>query len=401
MEETLYDNLLEDQETLAPEQEAEILEEKLVIENIDTVIKLDYKLKTCAERAELVNKIIAQTPQDRMTNRYLEILGDYIMGAISKEEKKEKLYLTDNRMITVNKRETSFEGLAEKFENGEDGIYNLMTNDKNILFSPKIEITARDIETVPGLKSLKEAMAQVEAAGKVATGKNKYLLKKQLIEMRRDQYILKNGYYAPIQPIASSRGLNKVDLNEERHVDENGNPQSTGLISFFNPDHIAAILHNYNGLKIETRGRYWDDFYYLVEDFDALVKGALSDHPQYLDIIQYKLDNKSAVEIQEMLLKKYNIQHSIQYISSLWCNKIPQMIADKAQTDYLIWYYETQEKGPMKRCACCGQRKPANGRFFSKNKTSKDGWYSWCKVCRNKKTAENKKKKLGQMNTNS
>ena len=121
-----------------------------------------------------------------MTNRYLEILGDYIMGAISKEEKKEKLYLTDNRMITVNKRETSFEGLAEKFENGEDGIYNLMTNDKNILFSPKIEITARDIETVPGLKSLKEAMAQVEAAGKVATGKNKYLLKKQLIEMRRD-----------------------------------------------------------------------------------------------------------------------------------------------------------------------------------------------------------------------
>ena len=62
MEETLYDNLLEDQETLAPEQEAEILEEKLVIENIDTVIKLDYKLKTCAERAELVNKIIAQTP---------------------------------------------------------------------------------------------------------------------------------------------------------------------------------------------------------------------------------------------------------------------------------------------------------------------------------------------------
>ena len=56
------------------------------------------------------------------------------MGGITKEEKKEKLYLTDNRRITIEKRETSFEGLAEKFENGEDGIYNLMTNDKNILF---------------------------------------------------------------------------------------------------------------------------------------------------------------------------------------------------------------------------------------------------------------------------
>jgi hypothetical protein len=56
------------------------------------------------------------------------------MGGITKEEKKEKLYLTDNRRITIEKWETSFEGLAEKFENGEDGIYNLMTNDKNILF---------------------------------------------------------------------------------------------------------------------------------------------------------------------------------------------------------------------------------------------------------------------------
>jgi len=42
-------------------------------------------------------------------------------------------------MITVNKRETSYEGLVGKLENGEDGIYNLMTGgDKNILLVPKI-----------------------------------------------------------------------------------------------------------------------------------------------------------------------------------------------------------------------------------------------------------------------
>jgi hypothetical protein len=37
-------------------------------------------------------------------------------------------------MNTVNKRETSFEGLSNQLENGEDGIYNLITNDKNIIF---------------------------------------------------------------------------------------------------------------------------------------------------------------------------------------------------------------------------------------------------------------------------
>jgi hypothetical protein len=31
---------------------------------------------------------------------------------MEKQEKKEKKLLTDNRMVTVNKRETSFEGLV-------------------------------------------------------------------------------------------------------------------------------------------------------------------------------------------------------------------------------------------------------------------------------------------------
>lgn len=46
---------------------------------------------------------------------------------MTKEERKNKDINTDNRMITINKRETSFEGLIDKFENGEDGIYNFMT----------------------------------------------------------------------------------------------------------------------------------------------------------------------------------------------------------------------------------------------------------------------------------
>lgn len=38
------------------------------------------------------------------------------------EEKKSKLILTDNRMITVNKRETSMQQITESLENGEDGL---------------------------------------------------------------------------------------------------------------------------------------------------------------------------------------------------------------------------------------------------------------------------------------
>jgi hypothetical protein len=60
---------------------------------------------------------------------------------MEKQERKENKIITENHLVTVNKRETSFEGLVSQFENGEDGIYNLMTKNKNIIFQPKKSIT--------------------------------------------------------------------------------------------------------------------------------------------------------------------------------------------------------------------------------------------------------------------
>ena len=67
------------------------------------------------------------TPNDK----YLEVMADYLILCMEKQEKREKKILTDNRLVTVNKREASFEGLVSQLENGEDGIYNLLNEDKN------------------------------------------------------------------------------------------------------------------------------------------------------------------------------------------------------------------------------------------------------------------------------
>jgi len=96
------------------------------------LIKLDYTLESPEERNELVKKILENEPEPN--EKYLEVLADYLILCMEKQEKKEKKILTDNRMTTVNKRETSFEGLVSQFENGEDGIYNLITDNKNIIF---------------------------------------------------------------------------------------------------------------------------------------------------------------------------------------------------------------------------------------------------------------------------
>lgn len=96
------------------------------------ITKLDYTIDSPEERKKIVEQILAETPDP--SPRYLEILADYLVLCLEKQEKKEKRLLTENRMTTINKRETSFEGLVSQFENGEDGIYNLMTENKNMIF---------------------------------------------------------------------------------------------------------------------------------------------------------------------------------------------------------------------------------------------------------------------------
>lgn len=377
-DEELNDNVIQ--------EENEKLEKQIIEEDIKPSRKLDYSLQTPEERNELVKKIIDETPPEQLTNKYLEILSDYIIFAMDKEERKQKKILTDNRMVTVNKRETSFQGLAGQLENGEDGIYNMIANDKNIIFTPKICITQKDVDEIPALKNLKKAIEIVEKQEKAATGKRKFMLKKQLIEMRQDQYVIKNSYRQPMYFTNAIKSFSKTNFDEKIEITKDGEVKSDGLVSFFNSKHISALLCNYSKLKEDSWGKFWTDSYFLMEDLDALIERTLKDdYPLYYDLLIYKIDGKQNIEIQALLNEKHGIKHSVEYISSLWRNKIPKLLAEKAQEEYIVWYYTNQEYGKWKKCSRCGQIKLADNRFFSKNKTSKDGFYSICKCCRNKK----------------
>lgn len=350
-------------------------------------IKMDYKLKTAEERVEKVKEIIANTPSERLTQKYLDKLSDYIVIPIERQERKENHIITDNHNITVTKREMSFEGLVGRLENGEDGIYNMIANDKNIIFQPKVSITPQDLEEMPELKKLHEAILKVEEQLKTARGKTAYKLRKQLIEMRKDQYVIKGSYKKPIYSMNLIKSASKIDLSEKVKEDkDNGTVSSNGLINFFNEKHISALLCNYSKLKEDSWDKFNNDMKWMMMDLDVLVDNALKEkYPLYYDIVIYKIDGKQNAEIQQLLYEKHRIKHSVEYISCLWRNKIPKLIAEQAQKDWLIWHYTFEDYGKWKRCSRCGQIKLAHNYYFSKNKTSRDGYYSICKECRNKK----------------
>ena len=290
-------------------------------------------------------------------------------------------------MVTINKRETSYEGLVAKLENGEDGIYNFMTGgDKNILLVPKIQITEDDIAVIPGLKELREEIKKVENKQRAARGKQKFLLTKQLIEMRQDQYVLKSSYKPPVAMMKVTKSVNQIDLDEHITIDENGDPVSDCLVSLFDPHHVCCLLCNYSKLKEDCWGHFDSDWWYLMEDFDNLSERALKeDYPILYDIMIYKIDGLQNKDIAARIKQDYDVSYSVEYLSAVWRKKIPKIIADKAKEEWIVWHYTCEEKGKWKRCSRCHEIKLAHPYFFTRNKTAKDGWYSMCKCCRNKK----------------
>ena len=135
------------------------------------------------------------------------------------------------------------------------------------------------------------------------------------------------------------------------------------MISLMNYKHVSALLCNYSRLKEDCYGNFYTDGYFLMEDLDNLIQNALSNFPVYLDLLIFKIDGKSNLQIQNLLLDLHDTRYSIEYISCLWRNKIPKMIAEQAEKEYLQWYYTIKKKGKWKTCTRCKQVKLANNKF--------------------------------------
>ena len=221
---------------------------------------------------------------------------------------------------------------------------------------------------------------------KKAEGKDAYIAKSAIIDLRKEQYIIKDAYLKPVNSISFLRSKAPVKMEGDTIVTKDGTCVPIGIV-FTNPSVIEAILCDYSALKQNSYGVFENDTWYLMQDFDDLSERALQDYPLYKRIVELKIDGKQNLEIQATLEEEFNIKHSVEYISSLWRNKIPELIAAKAEEEALIWHYFHKDgvKPHLKTCTRCGRTKLAHNKFFSKNKSSKDGFYSICKQCRNKK----------------
>ena len=156
----------------------------------------------------------------------------------------------------------------------------------------------------------------------------------QLIEMRKDQYEIKSIYNKPIRCVHLIKSFTRINLEDKIYIDEKtGKVINEGYVSFFDPKHVSALLCNYSKLKEDSWEMVSSDAKWLIEDFENLVDDALKDkYPLYYDRVIYKIDGRQNAEIQLLIEQTYGIKHSVEYISSLWRNKIPKLIATMTQS---------------------------------------------------------------------
>lgn len=344
------------------------------------------------ERLQKVNEFLAENSDP--SPKTLETLADYLVFAIEKQERKREI-TTTNRAVTIAKRETSFEGLVSQLEGGEDGVYNLMSDNKNVILTPKLSISARDLQESQDLRQLRETIAVWEQKLKECAPNNKdrYRIKKMLIEMRRDQYLIKMSNRPPIIPKALTKTKTLTSLDGSIYLDPEDNVAATGF-TFARSEICAQILQNYSRLRQDSSESLDADLWAMMQDFDTLSERALSDNPILLSVAIAKIDGKTNSEIRKLLRTDFQVEYTEEFISALWCRKIPNKIAEKAQDEWLDWYYLEKEKGKYKRCSKCGCNKLSLPHFFTRNRTSKDGLYSVCKECRQKARAAAKKVRL-------
>ena len=151
------------------------------------------------------------------------------------------------------------------------------------------------------LAQLRESINAWEAYFKTTEGKERFIVKSALIEMRRDQYLIKAAYRKPIIFTKLAHGNSfTIPLDEEVVEWENTFPIPEG-VNLINPKVCEAILVNYSRLKEDSWSRLDSDTWCLIYDFERTCDRALAKYPLYMRLIECKIDGMSNLDIQKTL----------------------------------------------------------------------------------------------------
>lgn len=388
--------------------------------------KLDFSIETPQDRKDFIAQNIDLS---QLTKKEIELCTDYIL--YGKDPNKDNTSAVDRKEVFIKTKYNSYskqepvslEALMESPTFDEASL----KKEKNIYKKVKPTIDREKCKDIPGMKELWKEIDRLNHEIRLCEGKDQpeggeaiptydsktlYHLKHRLIELRKEQYLLKDTMF-PEMPAPKNFGCFYTSPSE-LHMNypifpcgimgsekDNGfkhpfkNPLSfaakdieneiEGLkkedkpyFSFLDKEHIYQLCLNYYEIKdyaehypdSPLNGLIWTLDYYIE-------KANLSE--QQLLIVEGKKKRLLNKEICRQLMDQLGIYHQENYVSTIW-NKVCQLIADAADLHYDEWCCKDFEKA-WKKCNCCGELKLRDPRNFVRKSKAADGLTTRCKLC--------------------
>ena len=380
------------------------------------MIELDFSLQTSQERKEYVDKYITGR---NFTNKEVETMANYILYGKDIENTspvdRKEIQIDTKYGSYKTKRPDSLEELLEN-PNFNEQYFVKTTNYKK----PKPKIDRELDKDVPGIQELWKTIDYYQHLVDVYDGKvedpnarkltqtERYKLKHHIIELRREQFTLRDMvkptlfFGSPIRdlnlpaapdilwdtnPDFSIAPLGLITANKQRfynfldieEYDYQYNKESKFILDFRNPLHIYQLIEFYEDFLIAAEDRpesLLDDIIQTLEFYIELAEL----NPVKTEILRLKKIKTPVIEIQKVLKEKYGASHSTNYISTIFKQKICGDIADAADLHYNM-YMERENRSMWKKCKQCGELKFLDPRVFMRKTRSSDGYNSKCKKC--------------------
>lgn len=151
-------------------------------------------------------------------------------------------------------------------------------------------------------------------------------------------------------------------------------------LDFTNPEHLYHIFGEFYGLEAASENSQFDsNLPYFLETLNYYIKQTEL-APVYQEILDLKLKKIRNIEIVEIINPKWGKSYTPNYISTIFKQRIIPKICETAQLHWQIignlWFSEE-----FKTCTCCGKTYLKTLDFFMKKSRSKDGLAARCKMC--------------------
>lgn len=405
---------------------------------------LDYSIERDTERLAAVEKILdsLDTPP---SSKDLELMGSYILYGVDENGlnavKRGEVLDNNKRYKTYVKRADRNESLEEFIESPQGQQVELQpfeyrntnrtTNPRQQIRKPKYDKEGNLVDPgdsdIPTMQDLWDAIAHVEKTVRVNEGKEPYSddvsllrsdydlykLKHALVDMRRQQYYLKDMFkptlhfvaIVPPRPqlwswdedsaywVSQEEWQYKVEHTYLSSTSRNLEDYETRTLPDGTLQVRWVIMHhdfdweNVDHVKILMK-RYSDIYMQVYDKPDSWARAMLFDFDRYFDMCEFSpeveyivtryIDRAKTEDIVEEVKEKFGITYNNTHLYNITEFQVPRaMVTAAARYRQML----TFKGDDLKQCHACHRSLPRTNLFFSVNRGRKDNLNSICKEC--------------------